>query len=130
MKNKYLRYQNQYLDIDTKMCELIKQRSCTPEVEQFLNEQWTSKCYHEEQKSQKLWQPKQKWLLDYANNYGKEILVPSTEETTTTLKRRQVTTPKQYLMSPIIENIPRPLYTESVKTPPKKFTPVNPESQR
>jgi len=64
------------------MCELIQQRSCTP---------WTSECYHEEQKSQKLWQPKNKNGYQIIQTIMGRNIVPSTEETTTTPKRRQVT---------------------------------------
>lgn len=76
MKNKALRYQNKYLQMDDQMYSLIKQKSYSDrEVEEYLISVWNKDCLEQENKSKEIWVKKKIWLANYATNFGNDIFL-------------------------------------------------------
>jgi len=82
MKNKASRNQEKYLRIDEQMCTLLKEKTMSPEVEDWLFKEWEQECQREEQKSLYIWKKKETWLRNYSDNYGDSIFIEEEQNNT------------------------------------------------
>lgn len=80
IKNKHSRFKSRYEEIDQQINNQIS-KIATENVSEKIKEIWVCDISKEEEKSRQLWLNKEKFLVEYAKNYG-------TETTTTNNKRR------------------------------------------